>query len=347
MVKVDWIVVQVPSQLLNPPRYWDPRLAFELAHLRQEGVVCFLDWSFFRFPMEVMLKDLRQYESDNPIVLWADYDAYLNARHLTSRLKNYVVRGFPYGKDLPINRDRWIGAKTVTTLPDPSWHQFEREGYWEHSALPFTADTMVWKQRVPLQFRFPRGAVKPREAARMIRKLKVKWWFDSADWLDDLTEDARWTLKLLRILEEMDMDYPYTCRARYDKIDAGLIVKLRESGCRVIDFGEVPVSAFDREADRERLQGAVLECRRRNVFPTLHYAIDEGATMGNCREATAFALAHDLIHKPEVYKDYGAADDEELELMNKDLWNPTDFTELQLLGVISAMEKGRLTPFDF
>lgn len=329
---VDYAVVQVPSQLLQPPLHWDPRLAYQLKKLRNEGIVAFLDWALWRIPLEVLILDIQQYEPMKTILWCPDYEALPYALKLQKRVGG-VIMGLPQRDDL--NQEKWSHKPGYMDLD-----LFERDRYYENSALPYGLDSAQWKQRIPLQFRL--GATPGYKlCAKVITNLKIKWWFDSATWLDNVTEDTVWTLKLLHTLEKNDVSFQFSCRASYNRIDQYLINRLRDHGCRAIDFGEIPTNIFEDQGEKERLEGALMACRKSEVTGVLRYVIDENSTFTNCRDAVKFSKQYDFVHLPKVDIPYEKLSiDEILEVSAERFWNPTSWSDLELLGTIRAMEQG-------
>ena len=137
----------------------------------------------------------------------------------------------------------------------------------------------------------------------------------------------------------MDVAFQYTCKANINNIDPYHLKLLRETGCQVVDYGRILVSHILKSDVFFRLQGACVETRKHNMVPSFVFSIDKNASYLSCREALKLLQSIDGLHKPIIHHPYGSAEDVETVIqMNKDLYNPTEWSWIELLGIQSAIE---------
>jgi len=343
MSSVDVVYVQVPEDLRYRPRYWDPRLAYQMAEDVQEGLnVTHVDWALYRINVNVVKEEIQKYKYGS-LVLWGGPETYRYMKQLQPHIKDYVVMGMPRDVarrlSLPWRKD--VTMTYTRYLPTPNLSLFDAN-YFQESRLPFTPETTLWERRVPLQFRYKRK-LKDWAAAVLTRQFKIRYWWDSVDWLDDVTEDPVWTEGYLKKLNEFEVGFQFICRANIDTITPGLLASLREAGCKVVDYGAVKVSRVLDDKYFARLQGAMVETRKVGVFPTFTLVLDRDAGLDACVEATKLMLSVGGLHKPQIEKPYHQAKtEEEILEMNRDEYNPTTSDWRTLLGIQSAMERGML-----
>lgn len=348
MLNPEWIPLdewaKMVKERLRPPPLWDPDLARHLHDLNSKGRVAFFDWRYLRMRVDALAADLEQYEAEK-VILWGNVACYSKMKDLAGRLKDeFIIMGELNGvlgrlmaERLP-NCSKWdYPAKDLT----PHLNLFDLEGYWRGSWLAHSMDTAMWKRRIPLSF--SELKVTPRMAARVVRTAKLKYGFDSVSFLDDATADSVWWLRMFRFLEEDECRFGFTIQTDFEKLDSGLVTKLREHGCRVVDLGDIPLPSLRGAGRRERFQGAVMAIERANVSPALTYMLDGSESMNEICEATEFALAHNLLHRPKITEKYETATEKEWTQMNESFINPfKGFTDTELLGILQLTENGDL-----
>lgn len=343
VAEVDYLYVQLPQDLRHMPRHWDPELAFELGkHRDNMDDVTLVDWAFYRTNVNVISDEIKKYRVRKDVVLWGGPESYRYLQQLVPFLEEYVVVGFSKKLSSRLGLPVRLLDKKVSHYTVPNFDLFD-VGYFAQSKLPFTIETQTWGRRIPIRFRF-RKSIRPRRAAEILRSIKMKYWFDSLDWVDNVTADREWTLKLLDEMTRLEVvpNVQFVCKASYRRIDAPLLRELKEAGCKVISYGEIPTSIFDDDIERQRIQAAMFEAQRRDIFPSFTVVLDEDSNQENCRAATEFMVAIDGLHRPQVKADYEKASEEDILSMNNGTWNPTSFSDVELLGVQAAMEKGWL-----
>ena len=360
-VKVDYAVVYCPSarEMLNPewvppdewakivkdrlrpPPLWDPDLARHLHHLNSQGRVAFFDWRYLRMRSDALAADLDQYDVGE-LILWGSVDCYTKMKELASRLKQeFTVMGEEAVLDEMSKRlPGCKGWAETSKDPMPHLDLFELEGYWRGSWLPHNMDTVMWKRRIPLNFSMLKTL--PKSAARVVRTAKLRYCFDSVSFTNWCEEE--WTLRMLRHLEDDECRFGFTIMASFNRLDAALISRLREHGCRVIDLGvNYVVNLMNEPGAWERLQGAVMALEKLNVSPAIQLGLSGAETSEDLVKATEFMVAHNLLHRPKLFEVYRGKPEEEWIQLNTSFVNPfKGFTDSELLGVLHLMETGDL-----
>ena len=64
-----------------------------------------------------------------------------------------------------------------------------------------------------MQFRFPQGDMKPKRAGEILQFIKQRYWYDSVNWVDDVTTNKAWTFKVLQEIEKRDLMFQFVARA--------------------------------------------------------------------------------------------------------------------------------------
>ena len=115
-----------------------------------------------------------------------------------------------------------------------------------------------------------------------------------------------------------------------------------------INFGEIPTIFFSDPAQMTVFQSAMREVRARNIKPEFTIVLDKATTFENALEALKWARQQGVVNPPKIATPYHEAEDEdEFVAMNREEYNPTSFTMLQLLGIQKAMERGLSKAFLF
>ena len=64
-----------------------------------------------------------------------------------------------------------------------------------------------------MQFWVPRGDMKPKRAGEILQFIKQRYWYDSVNWVDDVTTNKAWTFKVLQEIEKRDLMFQFVARA--------------------------------------------------------------------------------------------------------------------------------------
>ena len=342
---------------MDIPFCWNPDLAYELAVEEQSGVNIFcIDNAMYRLDVEVLKVEVEKIEPDK-IILYGSYPEYRYIKQYLTYFKEAVVRGFP---ETPLRIKTEKGAvppRNLDLLPSPSWNLIPVEDYFRNSPLPYTMDTATITRRAVYKSRWNGKAQSPKKVAETLRYLKLRYNYDYITFQDDFTENIDWTYGFLKRLDDYDLTglFIWSCQADPQKIDRNLIVKMRESGCRLIDYGVADATITRDMPYMTRLQAAIHSAKTLSVQPLIQTVIgDPETTKTDILEMAKFLKSNDLLHKPKIAEPYPDTPlyekiknqiqdlDKHLLQINESFINYTKWTDSQLLGIRELMALGDL-----
>ena len=184
--------------------------------------------------------------------------------------------------------------------------------------------------------------MKPKRAGEILQFIKQRYWYDSITWVDDVTTNKPWSLKVLQEIEKRDLMFQFVANATWNKIESTLLTRLRDAGCRVLDLGDIPTSFF---ADPQRIipfQTAIRGIRTKNLFPTYTVLLDDNTTIANGLETVKWGRTLNIVAPCNIQRPYRDRPPEEVLEMCRGLFNPTKLSYLELLGIQKTIETGRV-----
>lgn len=348
-MEVNNILIQLPREMMKEYRTWDPRIGYEMKRLREEGTVAFFDYNLYRFPLDALIEDIKHYRSIEPPIIWLqDEDSWKYYRAVSER----IMKEFGAHQQMGWMGGKWVGEKRANAQMD--WGLLDLDFYRTHSPLPYKT-TLGWRARGHVQFRLPKGSMAPRNVMRELMRLKQLYWYDSLVWSDDLSADFEWTFKILKELDDNQISFEYAAEARYDKLDTGIIVKLRDSGLRLLDFGELPITIANVDTYRSeyvKLISAIEVCRKQGVWPIWTWVIEDNTAYKkeDAKAAIEMNKTYQNVQPLKVLPDQDRLnDDDYIGYLNR--WSAGDFrphfdfrgrglNPLEIQGLFRCFERG-------
>lgn len=173
------------------------------------------------------------------------------------------VKGITYreGNKIIRNEDREL-IRDLDTLPFPAYHLISVEEYWGKNSkefvLPietgrgcpfnciFCSSALMWQRRFRLK--------SPERILQEIRLLKQKYKIKTFNLIHDtFTVNKLTTVKFCTLLAKSQLHIEWQCTTRVDCVDADLLARMSESGCRRIFYGIESGSAKIQENIEKKL----------------------------------------------------------------------------------------------
>jgi hypothetical protein len=356
-----FLFISVPRRLDEPPQFWSPDIAWEMAVYEAEGHnVTFIDNALYRFNINTVAETAEKVNPDK-IVLYGGLDEYAFIKQYLSFFKDAYVLGFPKELGL-IDSSRILEFKVPFEKPDemppPAWHLIPLNDYAQNVPPPtYSFETALSVRRGILKTCWSRKCLSPKRVAETLIYLKLKFNFDYLCLDDDLTLNPKRTSKLLKILEGKDLAglYPWTCKAKPEKVTYELLRKLREAGCVSVDYGAIDVTEFSDPWRSLKIRAAIEAAKRHEITPQIKCTIGHPETKKqDLINALSFLKTQGLVHKPEIIKPYPrtelyekikdkVSNVEDLILkINTSFVNYTKWSDIELLGITELFRTGDL-----